>query len=252
VGGAAFLGALTVGRALNLGNLPGLRNIPGMRGLLTGRRSWIRHGASCEAAISGGHVRGDSPQLPLFVTVVGEIFGGAAAGGGGGGDGLTPVPGTKLTGLKRAAPWIASAAMRGATLGGAATIGAGLSVAAVIANMNDEHYKYDYRFRHAAGEIDPHRFPHLAALVARTGTQDYTTFDKNQQNLLLKLERGQITPAQAASILRGRADVTVQIEQVDANGRVIQQKRIKVPVDMWSGGRVPRTGGKAGKGNRGR
>lgn len=251
VGSAAFLGALTVGRALNVGNLPGLRNIPGMRGLLTGGsgRGFIAAQAA-EAAITGGHIRGDSPQFPIFVTVVGEIFGSPASGGPSGTDPV-PVPGSKLRGLKRVAPWIAAAAMRGATVGGALTVGAGLGTAALVASMESEHQSYSRRFRHAAARVDPHRFPNLAKLIARTGREDYTTFDANQRNLLLKLERGQITPGQAARILRGRADVHVQIQQVDANGRVIQQKRVKVPLDMQSGGRVPKTRGRAGKGTRG-
>jgi hypothetical protein len=76
IGGAAFLTAL-VGRRF-IGGLGGLRGLRGIGGLL-GSRGFVAAKAA-EDVMTGSTIRGYTPANPLYVIVVGQIFGGGGGG----------------------------------------------------------------------------------------------------------------------------------------------------------------------------
>jgi hypothetical protein len=88
VGGAAFLSALTVGKFLGAGRWPGLNRIPGLRSVLGGGgQAFIRANAATAALSGGAGVLGGSPQNPMYVVVVEDLFQGSRNAPGGGGVG---------------------------------------------------------------------------------------------------------------------------------------------------------------------
>ena len=250
IGATGFLGAVTVGRALGMGNLPGIRNVPGLRGLLgggAGRAFVLGHAA--EAAIRGGGP-GMSPQNPLYVVVVGEIFGGAAGGGGAGGNtNIIPTGGGKSIfnrafgfASKALGVGAAARALRGAG-GAAAAFGAEMPI------LPDAWAMLAHGVDPTTGQKTGRRWwdwLNPAAGNDFATRQDYTTALHRAQRLypgttnIESFDKGK---------LRGRAEVFMTLDITDPSGKK-SIRRVHVPVDMWSGGRVPRSTGRTGKGTR--
>jgi hypothetical protein len=245
IGGTAFLGAMTVGRALGLGNLPGLRNIPGLRGALGGR-GFVAENA-IRAAATGGAGLGASPQNPLYVVVVGEIFGDpvvgghtATPGGGGGGGG--------------AGGWLSRAvggAMLAEHFGGRLLRGAGRYGARGLRYGAEMPAVGDFVQSLAQGR-DVTSGEHVGFLRALIGSSDFNT----AQDYTTALHRAQQLYPRATAIdsfhrekINGRAEISMTIDMTDSNGKKVV-RRVHVPVDMWSGGRTPKTSGRAGRGTR--
>jgi hypothetical protein len=105
ISGAGFIAALSIGRFTGVAQrFPGLARIPGIGRLLGASpgNAFVRANA-IQAAIQASGVLGGSPQNPMYVTVVGQLFGGGTPGptpgtpGGPGGPVVLP-PGTKVPG----------------------------------------------------------------------------------------------------------------------------------------------------------
>jgi hypothetical protein len=207
---------------------------------------------------------GASPAHPLYVIVVGTLFGGA-------GGGNTPdVPpdswrnrlGRRVIPILNPKNW-ARAGMRGlraapgagmelgdAALGEAlpGVAGAALPFVGVAALSRLQGGP------RASMENPSHRPLSTAALQRAWAAhprihQLFQAMQANDRNLNPQWSRlysqfmtGQISAGQFDKLL-GRADVYMQIDVAHPGGKVTQ-KRVHVPVDLWSGGRNPSSRGK--------
>lgn len=113
-GAAALIAALGIGRLLGAGRLT--NRIPGLGGLtriLGGPGQAFVRANAIQASISGSTVLGGSPQNPLYVTVVGQLFGGGTPPPTvPGAPGIPGAPPDRT--LRRIAPWLAPALERAA------------------------------------------------------------------------------------------------------------------------------------------
>lgn len=260
LGGAGFMAALGLARLTGVGNLPGISKIPGLSKLLGGGglgRSFVVANAA-QAAISGNAAIGASPQNPLYVIVVGEIFGGAGSmfsgpkGGKGGGtiDPTNPV--NDYFGYRVA---------RGGVKYGRKGISALSNFARRALGLADETPKFNAAWMNDAGMVGGKFLPKvgvkalgpLGALIdffsnvpaAGGGEQAYIS---NLTQLRRSYGGQRVAGYEAGTaklqMIHGKADISVVVD-ITQDGKVTR-KRVHVPVDMWSGGRVPTSGGKAG------
>jgi hypothetical protein len=247
LGGAAFMAALGVGRFAGVGRLPGINKIPGLRGLLGGGpgRAFVMAQAAT-AAFSGNAQLGASPQNPLYVIMVGEIFGGGTKsptgrGGGGGGGVENAVEG-----------YVGFKAARG-------VFRRGRGLAGRLFGRGAGEIKYDTSWMTERGGL--RLLPRLgsravggplAAAIDFFGNPDQLTAAQTEGRYFAEVQQLQrrfgrsvhgFTNAQQGTF-RGRAEIFLTIDQRDANGKVTR-RRVHVPVDMWAGGRVPTARGQA-------
>lgn len=227
--GAAFLGALGVGRFLGK----------------FGGGTFVKATAA-EAALSGNTVLGGSPQNPLYVIVVGQIFGGSVSaptptpspGGGSFFSRMARRVGTPL-GLFAASKYGVNA-LKG--LGGA------------LAHYGAETPALGDFISSLVNEKDVTTGQPVGFWRAFLGQGDF----KNAQDYATALHRAQKLYPNTTGIehfskrmVQGRADVYLTLDQTDAAGKHTT-KRVHVPIDLWSGGRVPMTTGKTGTTRRGK
>lgn len=245
IGGTAVVGALTVGRALGLGNLPGLRSVPGLRGLMGGRGLVAEN--AIRAAATGGLGLGASPQNPLYVVVVGQLFGGAVV--------ADPNAPTSGGGSGKSLPgWMKVVGAGLATKYGSSVLSGALKYAKGAPGfLMAETPAFGDFFKSVASGKDVTTGENVGFWRSLLGTGDFS----NAQDYAVALHRAQkLYPGTTAidsfhkTNIQGRAEIAMTIDMTDSNGKKVV-KRVHVPVDMWSGGRIPRTSGKAGKGNRG-
>lgn len=247
LGGAGFLAAMGVGRFLGLGNTR-LGRIPGIGRMLgAGGNAFVRANAA-EAAISGNTALGASPQNPLYVVVVGQIFGPGTApitpptphsGGGGFFGRLARRVGAPL-GLFAASKYGLNA-LKGA---GGALLHYGAETPALGDFITGLIQEKDVTTGQPLGSF-------WRALL---GQGDFA----NAQDYMVALQKAQKLYPTATGIehfsrgtFRGRADINMTLDLTDANGRKVT-KRVHVPVDMWSGGRTPISQGKPAATRRGK
>ena len=223
IGGAALLGAMGIGRFLGAGNLPGVRRIPGLSRILGGGpgRAFVMANAA-QAAVSGNTALGASPQNPLYVVVVGQLFGGG-----------TPGPAGAEAGAARAA--------RGSRLFGwgkniLKTVGGGsVALGGATAAM-------------AAADAAA-----LGALIFKGGGDQGpgTTVLARAQQLFGRT--GRVTGIESATSGRfhGRAEIFLTLDQVDPTTGKKKVTKVHVPIDMWKNGSHPTQGGKVTQKGRG-
>lgn len=239
LGGAGFMAAMGVARFAGAGNLPGLNRIPGLRGLLGGNagRGFVLANAA-QAAFSGNSALGASPQNPLYVVVVGEIFGGGTAApgtrGGGGGGAVDNAVKTWL-GL-RAARAIAGRA------GGAAIKGL-RGGAGALELFGAEMPMLPDVWNAVAHGVDPTTGQKRNQAWYKNLLGMNSDFDTAQQfqNALKRAQRMYPGTTNIESFnkgkLHGRAEVYMTLD-INQNGKVIRRK-VHVPLDIWSHGRSP-------------
>lgn len=245
LGGGAFLGALGIGRFLGVGKLlpAGLRNSAFGR-LLGGSpgRGFVLANAA-QAAMHGGGSLGASPQNPLYVVVVGQLFGGGTpgpggglpGGGGGGGGG-----GNWFGRIPKIIP------------GGARLLGGlGLLTTAYLTRKQmEEHVALPLeRLVHYPGSRDFKFSP--TGRPYWQGSQGIYPMSQNDERMH-ELRRAQQMFGRnvsglenyRAGLIHGRAEIMMTLD-INQNGK-ITRKRVHVPVDMWSGGRTPSAAAKQG------
>lgn len=237
IAGASFLAALGVGKFLGVGRFGG---------------SAFVKATAAEAALSGNTVLGGSPQNPLYVIVVGQIFGGGST-----------IP-TSKGGLIKDAEDVAKA-------------GLGMKLARGAFGLARGAGGFLSRLGMGGTRLGLGGVAGLAALWAMAqsgeqGTQEWSPtgrpYAKLGKNLfeypkktehMLELHRAQeIWGRQVKGFnnygvheFKGRAEIFLTLDQVDASGRHTT-KRVHIPLDMWSGGRVPVTTGKVATTRRGK
>jgi hypothetical protein len=261
LGGGAFLAALGIGRALNLGQLRWLRGIPGLSRLLTRGggggglgRAFVTANA-VQAAMAGNAALGASPQNPLYVVVVGQLFGGGTAGpggvGGGGGGGTTVVPwwSRGIRAIGRGARAAAGGALRyGGRLGGPAL---GEISAATMAGAGVFGAGLAFAQRGETGDI---RWSPTGRPYIDFGNRISPVPGGRRQEHMAELRQAQRVFQQYGNIgnienyrvgqLRGRAEVFMTLD-ISRDGK---SQRIKVhsPMELWANGRTPSTRAKQG------
>lgn len=239
LGAGGFLAALGIGRFLGAGNLPGIRRLPGLRGILGG--STFVRGRAIEAALSGAQGLGATPQNPLYVIVVGQLFGGN-----------TPGPSTSnpaTDAAKGAGIW----ALLKKVGGGAGTFAIGRAGALSMAGAGLFGAAWALAQRGEQGDI---RWSPTGRPYARIGGHN-VALDRRTEHFA-ELQRAQqlygrgVTGIEQyrAGMLRGQAEIFLVLDQKDATGK-ITRRRVHVPLDLWQGGRHPSNKGAAGKTNRG-
>lgn len=233
-GGAAFMAAMGIGRFFGVGSLPGVRAIPGLRGL-TGGRGFVMSQAA-QAALSGNTALGASPQNPLYVIVVGQIFGGN-----------TPGPNNNPTDPRNPGNWIkgflglaAAKAAAGKGLGARALRGGAGAAGLFSAEMP----MLPDLFNYLVHGVDPTTGQRLNnSVFHRLLPINQGGFD-SRQDYLKSLRRAQQMFPGTTNIesfekrkLHGRADVFMTLD-INQGGKIVR-RTVHVPVDLWSGGRHP-------------
>jgi Phage-related minor tail protein len=252
-GGMAFLALYGISRAM--GRNP-LGRAGGFLGRLTGAagQTWMTQNAIKDAMGPEAGIRGASPQNPLYVTVVRDLFGG---GGRGGGDPIIPGAPGKGPGGRGKLPWLLPAGL-GASLVGTAAF------AAIMSTPNASGIQVP--------NVDPRRFPRLARVGSdeRIGGRDprlsvYRMFRegritapqaeqrlRNVQSQLPRLRQlteilNRFSPRHPVTVtqiqrqriqrIHGRANLVLDI-RLEKDGK-IKTKRVHVPVDMFKNGVYP-------------
>jgi hypothetical protein len=248
IGGAVFLGALGIARGAGLGRLPGIRRIPVLSTLMGGNigRGFVMANAA-QAAISGNTQIGGSPQNPIYVVVVGQLFGGATAGPLGGGTGPGGAAGRVAEDLL---------AYKAIQKGGPA---AKRALGRLFGAGSDAIAKADITFRspsllrsaltRAGLKAIPGAGIALSELVNAPGAGG------GEEGYIQRLTRArQLFPGQdithvqgmpKVKELRGRAEVFLTIDTVGQGGK-ITRKRVHIPLNMWEHGRAPSRRGTPG------
>ena len=244
VGGAAFL---SLSRALGLGGLPGVRNLPGIRGLLGfgGGRAFIAEQTLKSAAMgAAGRPPIGTANDPLYVIVMGEVFGTPVTGGPpgsrptpGGGGGITGFINKAVTGL-----WAAEHFGGRVFRGGVRASARGLSYGAEVPAVGDF-------IESLAKGRDVTTDQPVGFWRSLLGMGDFNSYQQYHQ--ALRRAQGFFPGATGIehfgrSTIHGRAEITMTIDMTDSQGKKVT-KRVHVPVDMWNKtGSFPQSRGKAG------
>lgn len=243
LGTGAFLAAMGVARFTGIG-----RGLPGIGRILGGAGNAFVRERAITAAMAGSGILGGSPQNPLYVTVVGQLFGGATPspvpGGGGGG----------ITGFfKRAAGWTGVSGLASKIgWGGAARFATEIGAAWETRKWMERHVS-DPIFRHVglASQIGPMRWsptgrPYRQGLFENVG-MSLSDVHKVILSQAQKVFGPNVTGVSgySAGMWHGQADVNMTID-VNQDGK-ITRKRVHVPVDLWAKGRAPSHRGQSGK-----
>ena len=223
------------------GAMVGLAGL-GVARFLRGGRGGVGAGlvgslAAHDAATKGAMGPGLSPQNPLYVIVVGEIFGKPVTGGGN-----TPIVAPGGGGLyDKVGRWGAKA---GITRAGMAVVGGTAAALGAAAYASDQVMM-------ATGQADE---PTFSRKNFRRAGGDIAGFFKSMYtpNLapmeLLKNRFGPDVSAfsnPAVGQFKGKGEVWLTIDLNHPNGRK-EQRRVHVPLALWQGGKTPSTTGKAG------
>jgi hypothetical protein len=238
--GIGFLAAMGVAR------FTGVR-LPGILGRLSGAsgQAYVR-GRAIESAMMNSTVLGASPQNPMYVVVVGQLFGGATPGPttptptGGGGGGFFGF-------LKNAATTVGIGALARfggripSLLGGAARGIEGLG--SEIPGLLDTSMWWP-------GAMNPvfhRRNPGWENLLTLGALGRPRLNDRQYMQALRRTQ--QLYPGTTAieNFMRGQADVNLVIDITDPNTGRRTRERVHIPVGLWSGGRHPSHRGQAAK-----
>ncbi len=224
-GGGALLAALGIAKATGLGGKY-LGRVPGIGGLFGGAgRAFVATNAA-EAAMTGAALGpGMSPQNPLFVIVVGQIFGGSVVGG-------PNAATTKAAATAESAAaggvggWLARARgglTRGALRGGIP----GIAAFAAASQM--------------PGWTDMPFDPGLGGFK-----KDFNSGWDLFSGLFGGGGDGKGRGGKIPIEVYGRGSVILDLNVNDGK-KPTKKQRVHVPVDLWSGGRTP--GSQGGKAN---
>jgi len=251
-GAAAFMSALAIARLTG-------RARGGLLGRLTGRNAFVMGNAAQAAVDPTRHgILGGSPQNPMFVTVVGTIFGPGSGGGPGvpGGPGGTP-------------PIIATGG-RGAGRGGrltriggkAARVAGPIGLGILGLEMIDEFSEHDpEKQRNArARVVSQHRqaqkriadqVNQAYLMRLRSRAEDRNPEIERLNRILRPFHRRDPLYgvsrifSQRQQMIHGKAEMVLDVNLITAQG--VKRKRIHVPMDLYAGGRTPSQRGKPGK-----
>jgi hypothetical protein len=252
LGAGGFLAAMGIGRFLGVGRLPGIGRIPGIGKLLGGGvgNAFVQERA-ITAAVTGGAGLGATPQNPLYVTVVGQLFGGGTSGptppnDGGGGSFFSRVAGaTGITALARRFGGFGSIARFGSEIG-----------AAWMTKSWVERHMSDPILRHLGlnSAIGPIMWNPKSGRPYRAGLFDNYQLSMNDVHKQIlsqarKVFGGNVEGVTGynAAMWKGQADVNMTIDLRDPTTGRITRKRVHVPVDLWAGGRAPSHRGQTAK-----
>jgi hypothetical protein len=244
LGGAAFLGALGIGRAVGAGRWPGLNKIPGLRSLLGGGGRGFVMAEAATAALGGNSALGASPQNPLYVIVVGQIFGGGTRGPGGGGGGLDPTnPVNDYFGYKalRAGGRLGKRAGGVLARYGRRALGLAESGAPRYSSYLDEPGMLSRFGGKVLGPVGI-ALSELAFPSNAGGSEGNYIGNLNMLRRTYGRNVGAFENPRTVRI-NGRAEVALTLDMVGPGGKTVR-KRVHVPMDLWSGGRTPSSGGK--------
>jgi len=233
IGGAAFVGAIGLGRMFGLGRLPGINRIPGVRGLLGGSLgSRLSAANAAQAAMSGNPAIGASPQNPIYVVVVSQLFGGgtpspigAPGGGPGGGGG-----GGNFWGA------VGKNALR---YGGPVAIAAGITQG--IASVAPKQLGYGPFQR---------GFWDFSLPGEGSKGEGISNLERARRALVRNPSTPVIPGSPEIRFANGQQQVTLNINLKNPDGTQ-QSQRVHIPLttfwniggSLWSGGRSPSTGG---------
>lgn len=250
-GAAAFMAAMGLARGLGaLRGGGGIRGFFGALGRFGGQRFVQERALEAATNAQRAGVLGGSPQNPLYVTVVGQLFGGQTPGPGGGG-----ILGDVEKGAKKA-PWWARLNRFGA-LGkvglGVAGIGAAAEVGATFAAMKLGEAtapKKDYSWGDLAHDLSrPFRGggQQQQQKVAGVAAIDHLN------NILRPFHRRdpiyEVTRiySQRKQMIHGKAEITLNVDLMTSQGKV--RKTIHVPMNLIqnSNGVSPSQRGQPGK-----
>jgi hypothetical protein len=259
VASAAMLAALGIGAGF------------GVRRFLRGAGSAVVRANAVHAALTPGGVLGDSPQNPLYVVVVGNLFKESVGGGPTGPGGAKPISWWRKA-WNRMPPVIGGigAGTLGTAALGTAALAAVLASSGAAANVPGmPHGNQTNLAQHLAmsGKI-PHSVLVAGARAAGLnpavtgakafGNTDYVAYILNWANthgvmggnLNAVRRAGAVGGAGGdGAMLRGRADVGVTIDMPDGRGGRAR-RTVHVPADLWQGGRTPSSRGKKSARNR--
>lgn len=229
--GAGFLAAVGIARFTGLGSrIPGLRAISG-----AGGQAYVRSRAIEDQLAMSGQ-RGYSPGLPLYVTVVGQIFGSSMSphsnlpDGGGGGifNKITGGLGIGAALLGR----FGGAIPRLFGRAGSVIEGAGAEIPGLMDTgmwwpgaMNPYYHSRNPGWEHMLS----------LGLANRGGDQMQSQVLKHWH--LLQRQFPGISGVE--SLIRGQADVNLVIDLTDPNTGRRTREKVHVPVALWGGGRHP-------------
>lgn len=233
-------------RAMQIG-LAGLAGVGTLRFLRGGKgifgKGIVGAMAAKDAATSGGLGPGMSPQNPLYVIVVGKLFGGAVIGS----DSESPTPGKG--GLIGRVKGLAGKAGIGGVLsraGGLARGGVAFGAAVEASNA-----MYDL-IGHPEMKLD------LSPKgIKKNATRNIGDFydglkkmwepNVTQSELLRNRFGPDVTKFSnpAVGTFKGKGEVWLTIDLNHPNGKK-EQKRVHVPLELWTGGKTPSTAGNAG------
>lgn len=244
-GSAAFLGAMGIGRFVGLGKTGPLSKIPGISSLLGGGANAFVRERAMTAAMTGGAGLGASPQNPLYVTVVGQLFGGATptpTPNGGGGGWFSKISGG-------ASSWLGiRAAMSLGGKAGGLFKGLGSDVAgmgAEIPGLLDLPMWFPGKYNPYFHRRNPGWENFLTAGLLNR--QHGNISPGNYAGVLRKAQGFFPRATGVESMLRGQADVNLVIDITDPNTGKRSRERVHVPIGLWAGGRHPSHRGQVNK-----
>lgn len=251
IGGASILAALGLSGGLG-----------GISKLFRRGGSGIGMGiAARDAMTQGAAGAGMSPQNPLYVIVVSQLFGGGTSITGGPG----PIGGVKTGGGGRFGALGRLAAKGGAGASTAAALGrVGLGTAGLAAMdamiaaelVMDKEFQEDMKgtwygragawtwrhrgrgLRHLLGGDKKHDFGPLVPMPMPQGGW-------SADPVIAALQKRAMMPQEFADKMRMHGEITVNLDITNPDGSQ-RRKKVHVPVDMWTGGRTPSSRGKQG------
>jgi hypothetical protein len=229
-GGVGFLAAMGVAR------FAGIR-LPGILGSIAGAPGQrFVQARAIEASMTGGAGLGASPQNPLYVTVVGQLFGGATPGPGDGG-------GSNFF-KKIAAGRVGQAMLSRA---GLTAIGSSATIAAIALAQQGDQGPVMHVTPHGEIRWSPTGRPYRRITHGVPGNLEHTNrqLPMNQVHQLILSQARSLFGGNVRGVSnydvgmwKGQADVNMTITREGADGRLHRQ-RVHIPVDMWAHGRHP-------------
>lgn len=236
--GAAIVGALGVGRFLGLGRLGG---------------NAIVRGEAIRDALAGSSQLGGSPQNPLYVIVVGQLFsqsgGGLLGGGGGGGVGKTLEHDAEQAAKSAGLFGIARGVFRGIKRAPSAVgrmLGRGAGTAEKQLGLFEEEASMFGR-RLVTPKTALRRLGILGVLADYFySAQNAGGSTENLYAAASKMYPNAVIQRLQTGMLQGQAEVYLTLD-INQGGK-ITRKRVHIPMSMlYQGGRTPSSRGTAGK-----
>ena len=236
----------------------GLAKGMGVGGLIKRGGQGLVTGMAVRDLARGAGQRGETPNLPLYVTVVGQIFGGGGSGGGG----IPPVVGKTGGGggsstAGRIGRMLGKLGAPAATVAGVAKFGLGTAAIAATDAAIVGAILYDKELRNEV--FEPFKESIYGKGISKISGPVGSAFNKATKHsprfpfsaigdLFQQDDKG--GKGKPLAVLKGEANVTVDVNLKSGDGTVTK-KRVHVPVDMWTGGKVPSSRGKKGNTRRG-